>query len=106
MSIDICPNTKKEYDCARCDGAENSDKCGKFHVHICQSITGPLANWGKKQWKDACEYITQDDGSRFTPDGLKQEFIRMNGMGWKVMPIGDCDNFCYKNGCMKHKALK
>jgi len=100
----ICPHTKKEYDCARCDGAADNDETGKFRVHLNHSITGPLANWNKKQWKEACEYIKKEDGSKFTADELKQEFITMNGLGWEVMPISECDRFCYKKGCMKHRA--
>lgn len=71
-------------------------------THCCQSITGPLSNWGKREWKRACLYITRDDGSRFTADELKQAFVDELAKGHEVIPLGECDNFDYKKGCLGH----
>ena len=104
MSDQICPHTKKKYDCGRCKGAESESRTGKYHVHMSQSISGPIRNWTKSDWKRATKYMTKDDDSKFTADELKDEFMKMHQQGIEVMPIGNCDNFCYKNGCMKHPA--
>lgn len=72
-------------------------------IHMCQSITGPLMNWGKREWKQATGYITRSDGSKFTPDELKAAFIEELSQGHEVIPIGECDNFDYKKGCLGHE---
>lgn len=71
-------------------------------IHMCQSVVGPLKNWSKREWKSATSYMTKDDGSRYTPDELKAEFLRLYGEGIHVIPLGDCDNFDDKTGCRGH----
>jgi hypothetical protein len=75
----------------------------KSLVHMSQSITGPLRNWTPKQWNQAVEYITNDDGSQYASGkALKAEFQRLADCGIECVPIGKCDNFDYKHGCMGH----
>ena len=38
----------------------------RMKYHMSQSITGPLRNWKKADWKRATTYITKLDGSRYT----------------------------------------
>jgi hypothetical protein len=71
-------------------------------IHICQSVTGPLRNWTKREWKAATKWMLKPDGSQFTPDGLKDAFLRELAQGHEVIPIGECDNFDYKTGCRGH----
>ena len=71
-------------------------------THLCQSITGPLMAWTKKDWKAATRWIKRKDGTAYTADELKGEFIKELAQGHEVIPIGECDNFDYKKGCMGH----
>jgi hypothetical protein len=74
----------------------------KRKFHICQSVTGPLRAWTKKDWKKATGYITRNDGTKYSPDELKECFLEELSRGHKVIPIGVCDNFDYEHGCMGH----
>jgi len=75
----------------------------KTRIHMCQSISGPLKNWSGKQWNDACDYITKDDGSRWRcGEELEHHFQELLDKGIECVPLGDCDNFDYKTGCKGH----
>jgi hypothetical protein len=67
-----------------------------------QSVTGPLRNWTKKDWKSATRWMQKDDGSKFSPDELKDFFLEQLAQGREVLPIGVCDNFDFKKGCQGH----
>lgn len=72
--------------------------------HLCQSVRGPLTNWGKREWKDATKWITKADGSKYEPFELKQAFLDELAQGHEVIPIGpECDNFDWKEGCQGHR---
>jgi len=73
---------------------------------MCQSVTGPLRNWSGKQWNDACDWITRDDGTKFSNgEELEFHFRQMADQGIKVIPVGkECDNFDPKKGCLGHKV--
>lgn len=73
--------------------------------HMNQSVTGPLMNWSAKQWREATQWITRADGSRFTADELKREFLGLHAKGVKCIAIGNCDNFCDQEGCRGHPQL-
>lgn len=73
-------------------------------IHICQSIRGPLMNWKLRDWKSATKWITRKDGTRFTSSELKQVFLDHLAAGHEVIPIGECDNFDFKKGCLGHPA--
>jgi len=73
-----------------------------MRFHCCQSITGPLRNWKAKDWKSAAKHMTKPDGTKFTPEGLKDAFFEELAKGHEVIPLGDCDNFDYKKGCQGH----
>lgn len=72
-------------------------------VHLCQSIRGPLTKWTPRDWKKATKWMTKNDGSTFTPYELKQEFLNLLAAGNEVIPIGECDNFDPKKGCLGHR---
>ena len=69
--------------------------------HMSLSVRGAL-NWDKKMQRDACKWITKDDGTKFTPDGLRDMFMNLLAEGKEVIPIGSCDNFDFKEGCLGH----
>lgn len=99
---DICPHTKKEYNCSNCKGAEMGKFGGNTGMHMCHSVSGPLRTWGKREWNKATKYITKTDGSKMTPEEVKEEFWAMHAKGRDAFPTGTCDNFCYKTGCRGH----
>lgn len=73
-------------------------------VHLSQSITGPLLNWTSSDWQNATKWITKKDGSAYSARELKMLFIQELSKGHEVIPMGDCDNFDYKRGCLGHTA--
>ena len=104
MNNGICQFTKKEYDCKNCDGYEE-DHCneGSFTIHMCQSVKGPVFLDNKTQWKRMAKYITDDDGHKMSPKQIRLEFFEMYQEGVECIPIGACDRFCFKTGCVGHK---
>lgn len=74
--------------------------------HLCQSITGPLANWGKREFKQATEWIRKSDGSKYTADEVRAAFVDELTQGHEVIPIGEpCEGFSYKTGCPGHPKV-
>jgi len=69
---------------------------------MCQSITGPLATFKASDWNRMAKAFTNDDGSRPTGEQVRQWFVDQLAMGHEVIPLGDCDNFDYKKGCLGH----
>ena len=63
-------------------------------------------NWTARDWQKSVSWFKKRDGSRFK-DGreVKAEFVRLLGEGWKVLPVGDCDNFDKAKGCRGHEEL-
>jgi len=100
---DLCKFTGKPYNCGNCAGAK-TDWTGKGEHSVCivQSVFGPLMRNTKRDWTRLTTYCKRSDGGRFSAEELKQEFMRMHSKGWNVIPISDCDNHCYKNGCQGH----
>lgn len=75
----------------------------KMSFHMSQSITGPLTNWSDSDWVGALNWITKDDGSRYSSaTELRAKFVSLLQDGWLVAPIGECCNFDKKRGCMGH----
>lgn len=70
-------------------------------VHVCQSVSGAIKNWKKKEW----ESVAKSSGC--TPDALKERFMIMEFEGIKVIPLGDpCEGFSYQTGCPGHEEIK
>lgn len=67
-------------------------------LHLCQSVSGALRNWSKKDW----EHIGRDNG--MTGPQVKEKFRIMEFEGIKVIPIGDrCEGFSNETGCPGHE---
>ena len=71
-------------------------------IHCCMSVRGAL-NWSKRELKTNCKWITKNDGSKFTPEELREEFMNELAKGHEVIPMGPCDNFDFKTGCKGHE---
>ena len=72
-------------------------KTRKFH--LCISVRGAL-RWPKKQLKGI---LTTEDGRSMTADEVFDTLCDELSQGHEKMPVGECDNFDYKKGCMGHK---
>lgn len=74
----------------------NSDITPGMSFHFCQSIEGALKNWTKREWR-----IVASDNSMSVKE-LQNYFKTCLAEGKRVLPMNDCDNFCYQNGCLGH----
>ncbi len=73
--------------------------------HLSQSVRGALTNWGPVDWVNATEWITRDDGTKFTSGSeLKAEFLNLLASGVELIPCDRCDGFDPKNGCPGHEG--
>lgn len=71
--------------------------------HLSQSIRGAIRNWKTLHWKKATKWCTRDDGSRFdTGEQVREAFLDELAKGNEFLPMGPCDNFDPKKGCLGH----
>lgn len=73
------------------------------HKHMSQSVTGPLKNWTKGDWNRMAKGWNRPDGTSPTGEELKDYFLDKLSEGWRVLPMGDCDNFDKQKGCQGHE---
>lgn len=71
-----------------------------------QSVSGTLRNWTKQDWERATTFMFKDGGGAYTPEELKAEFLDLQSKGVELIPVGKCDNFDSKNGCLGHEEEK
>jgi hypothetical protein len=62
-------------------------------VHMCVSIEGAIRN---KAYKAFTQYNGRN--AKLVEKMLRYELA----MGRRVLPVGDCDNFDYQEGCKGH----
>ena len=65
--------------------------------HMSLNIDGAIKN--AKMWKGC---ITVDGRVLNTVEGVRSFLYEQKAMGREVLPLGDCDNFDYKKGCLGH----
>ena len=65
--------------------------------HMALNIDGAIKN--AKMWKGC---ITVDGRVLNTVEEVREFFREQKAMGRDVLPIGECDNFDYKKGCLGH----
>ena len=66
-------------------------------IHCCLDISGGIRNA-----KDLRGCITADGKTLTTVKEVKNFLQGQLDMGRRVLPMGDCDNFDYQNGCKGH----
>lgn len=64
-------------------------------IHMCLDIAGALRNGN-------LGYFQHDDGRRMTDREAKDRLKLLQAKGWRVFPLGDCDNFDPQTGCKGH----
>ncbi len=68
--------------------------------HMSQSIRGAL------RLKDEdLGFFTHKDGSPVSPIEARKNLIELLDKGHDVMPVGECDNFDPKKGCLGHEEV-
>lgn len=65
--------------------------------HMALNIDGAIKN--AKMWKGC---ITVDGRVLNTVEEVREFFREQKAMGRELLPIGKCDNFDYKKGCLGH----
>ncbi len=64
--------------------------------HLCQSVRGALKNWSASEFRHMAKH------NNCTVNDVKNYFMNCLAEGKEVIPIGECDNFSFKDGCMGH----
>lgn len=71
--------------------------------HMCLSIAGALRNYARRKMTG----LMQDENDRDLSDKECRAYLaECLNKGWKVIPMGECDNFDYQTGCKGHKSTK
>lgn len=69
--------------------------------HMALNIDGAIKN--AKMWKGC---ITVDGRVLNTVEEVRHFLYQQKAMGREFLPIGDCDNFDYKKGCLGHLEVE
>jgi hypothetical protein len=71
-------------------------------IHVSLSVRGAL-KWPPAKLREATEWITKPDGSRFTPAELRDALLDELAQGHEVIPMAEnCEGFDFKTGCPGH----
>lgn len=71
-------------------------------THMCMDIKGFLRN---KENVDLTGYITEKNGALWTDKMVRDHYQDCLNKGWAVIPLGECDNFDYQDGCQGHDIV-
>lgn len=100
-----CPFTGQRYDCARCElNPENhpipvKDQPGLSEVHCCFCITRfATGQTTKIEMRRLAKGFTID-GRNPTVNQLLEYFRELYALGVQVIPMCECERFCFKHGC-------
>ncbi|WP_316150095.1 hypothetical protein [Cupriavidus sp. BIC8F] len=72
-------------------------------IHLALDVKGFLANAPKRQYRGM---FRDDDGRQMTPDEAKHHLLDALAAGNEFLPIGKCDNFDPKSGCLGHPVTE
>ncbi len=50
--------------------------------------------------------IFTDDGKRVTGKSVRAWLLKQQEEGWRVIPLGECDDFDKEHGCRGHEILE
>jgi hypothetical protein len=75
---------------------------GQRIIHMCLSVRGALS-WGKREQRRALTWMLRSDGTPYASvEELRSALFDELAAGREVLPMGDCDNFDFKRGCLGH----
>lgn len=72
---------------------------GKKHMSL--NVLGALAQIPNN---NKLSFADNDKGMPITNKQLRAELKKADFEGKKLIPCGDCDNFCYQTGCRGHDS--
>lgn len=64
------------------------------------SVRGALLNWSDQ---DLVAMLKREDGSKLTPREAKERLLDQLAQGHEKIPMGECDNWDWKEGCLGHE---
>jgi hypothetical protein len=67
--------------------------------HFCLDVKGALKNWKTKDFRNM---FKRKDGSLMRPDEARAALIDELAKGNEFIPMSECDNFDFKQGCLGH----
>lgn len=65
------------------------------YYHMCMSVRGAIRN-------KAFGGFTDKSGKPVSKAKVQEFLLDELSKGHEVVPMGECDNFCYKTGCKGH----
>jgi hypothetical protein len=71
-------------------------------IHMCADIRGMLNNYTRKG--SLKNTFTDETGHKLSHEEAREYLYDCLAKGWKVIPMGECDNFDYQTGCKGHRV--
>lgn len=104
LKTGTCPFTGKRYDCGRCEKFEKLEFAEPpAGLHISMSFDGYLSD-GKRGMKELHKIV---GGKKVcTEQECANYYWDLYRLGADTVPVGECDNFCFRRGCMGHHKEK
>lgn len=111
LKTGVCPFTGKNYNCERCEikpefnrypTGEEGHTIMRIGISLCITgfVTGRI---GKRELRQTTKMFTTNDGKNPTPEALLEYFKELYRLGANVIPLHECNNFCFRHGCMGEK---
>ncbi|WP_041272400.1 hypothetical protein [Desulfitobacterium hafniense] len=70
-------------------------------THLCVDISGMLRLYKRKGSLEGV--ISDPETGRTLSDAEARQYLQeCLAKGWRVLPMGDCDNFDHQTGCKGH----
>lgn len=74
-------------------------------MHCCADIRGMLRNYSRKGSLKGV-FADNETGRKLSDEEAREYLYDCLAKGWRVLPVGECDNFDYQTGCKGHPADK
>jgi len=74
-------------------------------MHCCADIEGMLRFYNKPGSLEGV-FTNNENGRKLSDDEAREYLHACLDKGWKVLPMGGCDNFDYQTGCKGHPDEK
>ncbi|HWQ32277.1 MAG TPA: hypothetical protein VNQ79_05285 [Blastocatellia bacterium] len=72
-------------------------------IHVCLSVRGALSLNRREFARQFRNVVKDENGRTLSPDEFRNRLMDELSKGREVLPIGECDNFDWKQGCRGHK---
>lgn len=72
-------------------------------MHCCADIRGMLRYHSRKGSLKGV-FTDTETGRKLSDEEAREYLYDCLAKGWRVLPMGDCDNFDYQTGCKGHPS--